>query len=153
MIAWPPLSGTSALGYVLVPLVLSHQFVVRGLPLWWEGSSANSGLGYVAHGFARLPISSFVGYAALVGVGVLHFSWGAAKWMGLTPGQVTETGVERELGKKRRWYGVNGVAGFVMVVWLAGGLGVIGRGGAADGWLAGVYDALYRKIPFFGGWI
>jgi len=57
------------------------------------------------------------------------------------------------LGKKRRWYTINGVASFVVVVWLAGGLGVIGRGGAADGWLAGVYDALYRKIPFAGEWI
>jgi hypothetical protein len=30
---------------------------------------------------------------------------------------------------------------------MAGGLGVVARGGKADGWVATGYDALYSKIP------
>jgi hypothetical protein len=152
-IKWPAVSGTSALGYTLIPLVLGHTFVVRGLPLWYEGSSANSGLGFVAHGFSRLPLSSVVGYTTLVVVGVWHIAWGWAKWTNWAPSQTTRVGGEREIAKKRRWYTINGIAASVGLVWLAGGLGIIGRGGSADGWLVGVYDGLYRRIPLLGAYI
>jgi MCP1-like protein len=150
---WPPVSGISKLGYTLIPMVVIHGFVVRGLPLWLEGSSANSGLGYVAHGFARLPLASFIGYTAIVGTLVSHVSWGWAKWLGFTPNQTTKRGAEGEMSRKRRWYIINGIAGCVALVWWGGGLGVIGRGGAADGWLASVYDGLYKRVPVLGKWI
>jgi hypothetical protein len=150
---WPPVSGISKLGFALFPMVYIHGFVVRGLPLWLEGSSANSGLGYVAHGFARLPLASFIGYTALVGTMVWHVTWGWAKWLGFTPKQATQWGTEGEMARKKRWYVINGIAGCVALVWWGGGLGVIGRGGAAEGWLAAVYDGLYKRVPFLGKWI
>jgi Protein of unknown function (DUF1691) len=152
-IPWPTVSGISKLGFMFWPLVASHQFIVRGLPVWLEGSSANSGLEYVAHGFARLPLFSFVFYTALVGAGVFHMTWGWSKWLGLTPAQTLPSDEEAELTKKRRWYSINGVAACLALIWWGGGLGVVGRGGAAEGWLAGVYDGLYRRIPILGRWI
>jgi hypothetical protein len=152
-IRWPPVSAISALGFALAPLAVMHRYIVRGLPLWYEGSSANSGLGYVAHGFARLPLLSFVGYTALVSVAAFHFTWGWAKWLSLTPAQTLQSDEEIELTKKRRWYSISGVAGCLALVWLGGGLGVVGRGGAAEGWVAGVYDGLLRRIPLVGKWV
>jgi hypothetical protein len=151
-IAWPPVSGTSALGFALTPLVLGHVYVNRVLPLLHDGSSANVGLEYVAHGFARHRAVSFVGFSALVGVATWHFVWGAAKWMRWTPASVVKHGPEGQVIRKRRWYVLNAVSAAVTALWLAGGLGVVGRGGQAEGWLAGVYDELYQRIPFFGQW-
>jgi hypothetical protein len=150
---WPDISGTSKLGFTLIPLLLTHGLVVRGLPLWFEGSSANSGLAFVAHGFARLPIIHFVGYSALVVVAVWHFSWGWAKWLGLQPVNVKSGSGAQVTKQKRRWYIINSIAGVVSLVWLAGGLGVVGRGGPAEGWLKGVFDNLYRRIPLVRTWI
>ena len=55
--------------------------------------------------------------------------------------------------KKRRRYALNGISAVLAGVWMAGGLGVVGRGGAASGWLAREYDMLYQKIPVLGGWM
>ena len=152
-IPWPHLSGTAALGYVLAPLVAGHAFVNRVVPLMYEGGSANVGLEYVAHGFAKAPAVSFVGFTALVGVGVLHATWGWATWLRVAPAYVPQVGAERHIVKKRRWYLLNGVAALVAGLWLAGGLGVVGRGGLATGWLAKEYDGLLSKIPFVGQWL
>jgi hypothetical protein len=111
------------------------------------------GLEYVSHGFAKHPIISFTGFTALVGVGSWHIVWGWAKWLGLQPAQVTQTGAEGQLRRKRRSYILNGVAFAVAGLWLAGGLGVVGRGGEATGWLAKEYDELYKRIPFVGQWL
>lgn len=151
-IEYPPVSGISALGFASTGLVLGHAFINRILPLWYEGSSANVGLEYVSHGFAKHPIASFTGFTLLVSVTVFHGVWGWAKWLSYTPAQVTQPGSERFVEKKKRWYIINGTAVLSTVIWLAGGLGVVGRGGAADGWLAGVYDSLYRRIPVIGRW-
>lgn len=113
----------------------------------YGGGSANVGLEYVSHLCARSPAVSFFGLAALVLVGSYHFTWGWAKWLGVTPDYVRETGAEGQLIRKRRWYLVNGVAAAIAGVWLAGGLGVIGTGGAAEGWLGKEYDALIGRIP------
>jgi len=149
---WPAVSGISALGLALVPLALGHAYINRVIPIWYEGSSANVGLEGVSHGFARHPIISFAGFTVLVTTAVWHFTWGWAKWLGWTPAQVTHGGAEGDLWKKRRWYAINGLSATVSIIWLAGGLGVVGRGGPAEGWIAGVYDELYRKIPLVGRW-
>jgi hypothetical protein len=146
-ISWPTISGTSALGYVLAPLVAGHAFLNRVLPLMYGTGSANVGLEYVSHLCARSPAVSFAGLTALVVVGVFHVTWGWSKWLGLTPEYVKETGGEGVIVRKRRWYVINGVAAVVAVVWLSGGCGVVGRGGAAEGWLGREYDALIERIP------
>ncbi|MCJ1254586.1 hypothetical protein MMC24_002401 [Lignoscripta atroalba] len=151
---WPKLSGTSLLGYLLVPLLAIHTFVNRILPLWVEGGSSGVGLQYLAHGFARAPVVAFVAYTSLVAVGSWHIVWGWGKWLGLTPdtGSVGED-VDMGLRRKRRWYGVNGIAAVLAGLWMAGGLGVVGRGGEMKGWVGRGYDELYRKIPILGNWI
>jgi hypothetical protein len=127
--------------------------VNRVLPLWYEGGSANVGLEYVSHGFAKHPVISFAGFTALVSVGSWHIVWGWAKWLGLSPAQVTQGGYEGQMQRKRRFYVVNGIAALVAGLWLAGGLGVVGRGGEATGWLAKEYDELYGRIPLVGQWL
>ena len=132
------------------------MFVNRLLPLWVEGGSSGVGLQYVAHGFAKHPIVAFGGYAVLVGVGSAHFVWGAAKWMGWAPSQGKrgeEGGGERAVRAKRRWYGINGVVALLAGLWMAGGLGVVGRGGKMGGWVGKGYDELYRRTPVVGAWM
>ncbi|KAF2398257.1 hypothetical protein EJ06DRAFT_544030 [Trichodelitschia bisporula] len=148
---WPTLSGTSALGWMLAPLVAGHAFVNRVLPLWYEGGSANVGLEYVAHGFARHPWVSGVVYGALVGVGVWHGTWGWAKWLGLSPEKMGggELG-RRERVRRRRI--INSIAAAVAGIWMLGGLGIVARGGEASGWLGREYDGLYSRMPVFGAW-
>lgn len=152
-IPWPKLSGTSALGYALVPLVLGHAFVNRLLPLWQEGGNANIGLEYVSHGFAKHPIISFAFYVPLLGVMSWHTTWGWARWLGWSPAQLIEGGQDGAIKRKRRWWTLNGISLAITAVWLAGGLGVVGRGGEAHGWLGKEYDLLFSRIPLIGRWL
>lgn len=152
-VAWPALSGTSLAGYALAPLLLGHALVNRGLPLWYEGGSSSIGLEYVSHGFARHPLVSWAGFAALVGLAVGHSVWGWARWTGWTPGAVVAGGEEGRRRRERRWWGVNAVSLVVAAVWMAGGLGVVGRGGEVHGWVGKEYDELYRRIPVVGKWM
>lgn len=152
--AWPKLSGTSILGYSLIPFVLGHVFVNRLLPLWVDGSSAGIGLSYVSHGFAKDPATSFIGYTALIALASTHIVWGWAKWLGYTPDQTTEQiGAYRARARKRRWYILNAISALLAGIWLAGGLGVVGRGGRVGGWVGRGYDELYRRIPVLGRWL
>ena len=91
--------------------------------------------------------------AALLLAGCFHFVWGGAKWLGFTPDQVTVTGPTRQEQKKRRWLIINGVAAGVTALWMAGGFGIIGRGGPAVGWIARQYDEMYASIPLVGHWL
>ncbi|KAF1812862.1 hypothetical protein P152DRAFT_395894 [Eremomyces bilateralis CBS 781.70] len=150
---WPPLNGISILGYALVPMVAGHAFLNRGLPWIHDGGSSNVGLEYVAHGFAKHPVVSFVGFAGLVGVAAWHFTWGWARWLGWSPSGVAPGVVEYRARRKRRWYLVNAVSVVVAGVWMAGGLGVVGRGGAATGWVGRQFDDLYSKVPIVGKWL
>lgn len=80
--------------------------------------------------------------------------WGWATWLGLSPDAVvTNDAARRGFARKRRWYRVNGLAAFVAGVWMAGGLGVIGRGGATGGWMGKAFDELYSKIPLVVKWM
>jgi hypothetical protein len=137
---WPAVSWSSLSGYVLAPIVLGHAFVNRILPWVYEGGSSGVGLGFVSHGFAKHPVVAWGGYTALIGIGVGHFVWGIARWNGWTP-------VGSDKKAKRRWWTINGIAAAFTALWAAGGLGVVARGGLADGWVGKGYDELYSKIP------
>lgn len=145
---WPRVSGISKLGFILTPLIMGHVLINRGIP-----GRNNVNLSYVSHAFAKHPAVSFVGFTALMSVGCWHITWGWAKWLGWTPELVTDAGTKRELGKKRRWYIINGLAAAVTGLWMAGSFGVIARGGEASGWVGRQYDELYRKIPLIDGWL
>lgn len=149
-IPWPALSGTSALGYMLTPLAGFHIWTTRILPLYAHGDSSLINLSYISHGFALHPVISFAGFSALVSVGAWHIVWGAAKWMGFAPSQVSPHESQKALVRKRRWYGINAISALVTGLWLAGSLGIIGRDGKVDGWIGKEYDELYRYIPFLG---
>lgn len=151
--SWPAVSGISKLGYLFLPLLAGHAFINRGLPLKEHGGSSSIGLSYVSHGFARFPVLSGLGFAALVGVGTWHFVWGWAKYLGLTPEYVGSAGETGKRERRRRWWVVNAVSAVLAGVWMAGGIGVVGRAGAATGWVGREYDELYRKIPILGNWM
>ena len=152
-IAWPKVSGTSKLGYLMTPLLIGHAFINRGLPLKVQGGSSSINLSYVSHAFAKYPAVSFAGFIALISAGVWHTTWGWAKWLNLTPQQVTQGGQEGSLARKRRWYLVNAASALIAGLWMAGGLGVVGRGGAVGGWVGREYDELYKSIPIIGKWM
>lgn len=145
---WPQLSNVSISGYFLVLPVAAHIFMNRILPLVAEGDSSNIGLQYVSHGFARHGIQPWIAYALLLTLGAGHMVWGWAKWLDLaTPINWRKTTVDKALRKKRSrtWWTINGLAALVGGVWAAGGLGVVARAGAADGWLGKVYDGIYSR--------
>lgn len=126
----------------------------RVVPLWIKGDSSGVGLRFVAHGFAKHPLVANVGYALLVGVGSWHFVGGAAKWAGLSEEYVRADGgevVTRKRRRRRRWV-VNGIAALVAGMWMAGGLGVVGRGGrgVGMGWEVRTWDEIYQSVPVFG---
>jgi hypothetical protein len=125
------------LGYAFMPFIGFHLWTTRILPLYMHGDSSLINLSYISHGFALHPFVSFAGFTVLVGLGVWHMTWGWARWLGMAPFQVghTDSEVPRQVVKKRRWYGINGVAALVTGLWLAGGLGVVGRGGSTGGWI------------------
>ena len=125
---------------MLAPLVIGHAIINRTLPWVYEGGSSSVGLGFVSHGFAKHPAIAWTGYTALVGVASAHFVWGAAKWNGWVPVGTTKKA-------KRRWWLLHGVSIALAALWMAGGLGVVGRGGKADGWIGKNYDVLYSKVP------
>lgn len=146
---WPPMSYISISGYVFALLYSAHVFVNRVLPLAIDGDSSNIGLAYVAHGFARRPGLSLAAYVGLIGAGCGHMVWGMARWLGLSPstrGWAGREGVmvdgKTRKQRRRQWIGVHGAALALAALWAAGGLGVVARGGAAQGWIATAYDRL-----------
>jgi hypothetical protein len=68
--------------------------------------------------------------------------------MGWKPSQVGVYDEHKDLSRKRRWYGINGIAAALAGLWLAGSLGVVGRGEKTVGWIGKEFDDLYRYIPF-----
>ena len=80
-------------------------------------------------------------------------TWGWAKWLGLTPDQVTETGSDRQAVKDRRWYVINGIAAAVTGLWMAGSFGVIARAGEAPGYVGRIYNEMYSQVPVVGQWL
>ncbi|KAK4170524.1 hypothetical protein QBC43DRAFT_374773 [Cladorrhinum sp. PSN259] len=155
---WPSFSWIAASGYGLAAAVGAHVAMNRGLPLFVEGDSSNIGLAFVAHGFARHPVISWVSYAALLGLGCGHMVWGWAKFVGAAQGAGWQ--LERHTGnvvvdtqtrkqRRRRLLIINGVSAMAVVVWATGGLGIVARGGETLGWVGKLYDGLYAKVPGF----
>jgi hypothetical protein len=138
---WPPVSWLSVSGYILTPLVLGHAFTNRLLPYIYEGGSSSVGLGFVSHGFARHPFIAWTGYVALIATAAGHFVWGAARWNRWLP-----RGNDKK-SERRKWL-LHGISAAVAAIWMAGGLGVIGTGGQAQGWIGAGYDTLYSRVPF-----
>jgi hypothetical protein len=137
---WPKMSWSSISGYILTPLVVGHAVVNRTLPWIYEGGSSGVGLQFVSHGFANHPFTAWTGYAALVSVAAGHFVWGIARWNNWIP-------VGKDRKARRRWWILHGISTAVAALWMAGGLGIVGRGGKADGWIGKGYDDLYSKVP------
>lgn len=146
---WPPMSWISVSGYVFAASMGLHAFVNRVLPLMVEGDSANIGLAYVSHGFARHPMVAWSTYAVMLVGGCGHMIWGWARWLGLASKAGVWTIGTREVRSRERrtWLAINGLVVAVTGVWAAGGLGVVARGGEALGWVAKVYDGLFDRIP------
>ncbi|EMC92864.1 hypothetical protein BAUCODRAFT_264308 [Baudoinia panamericana UAMH 10762] len=150
---WPKVSGISQLGYPFVWLLVGHIFINRAIPNQFPGGQSNVNLSYVSHAFAKHPVVSYAGFTALISIGVSHITWGWAKWLGWTPDQVTAQGGERQMYKKRRWYIINGITATVTGLWMAGGFGVVGKGGLAPGYIGRLYDQMYQRIPLVGQWM
>ncbi|EXJ90586.1 hypothetical protein A1O1_03689 [Capronia coronata CBS 617.96] len=149
-IPWPKVSLTSALGYIMYPLLVGHVLVMRITPKEVEGSSAGVGLRYFAHGIAHNPLIGHLGYATFVTIASWHFVTGAAKYLKLSREYITEGGLSGSLRRKWRSRIINGVAASVAAVWIAGGLGVVGRAGMATGWEAKSWDKIYGAVPLIG---
>ncbi|KAF3759992.1 DUF1691-domain-containing protein [Cryphonectria parasitica EP155] len=156
---WPTMSLISLAGYGFSVLLAGHVFMNRLLPLHVDGDSSNIGLAYVAHGFARHPATSYLVYGGLLTVGCGHMVWGWATWLGLGPLAGWHTDLKslgstrnrdedarRRKRRRRMWLGVNGAAVIGTLLWAAGGLGVVARGGRMDGWVGKVYDDLYATV-------
>ncbi|ROT41591.1 DUF1691-domain-containing protein [Sodiomyces alkalinus F11] len=159
---WPPVSGIAVSGYVFTAALAAHAAVNRVLPLLVEGHSADVGLAFVGHGFARHPALAWSAYAVLLVAGCGHMVWGAAKWAGMAP---VGLGLRGALGyappaewvddttlvrrrRRRVWWAIQGAAAAFAAVWAAGGLGVVARGGLVEGWVGKIYDGLYDAVPF-----
>jgi hypothetical protein len=142
---------------MLFPLVVAHAGVNRGLPLTVEGGSSGVGLGFVSHAFERWPAVSWATYTLLVTVGSWHFVGGWAKWLGLDADQAGDGGggdaVDRGTRRKWRVYGVNATAAALAGLWMAGGLGVVARGGAMGGWQGRAWDEMLKRVPVMGNYV
>lgn len=153
--AWPRLTYISLSGYALTVFYSAHVVVNRILPLVAEGDSSVVGLAYVAHSFARHPAVAWLAFSGLVATGCGHMVWGTAKWLGLAPstrgwrlgrrgrGRVGE-GAGRRPGTS--WIRLHAATLVLGALWAVGGLAVVARGGAADGWLGDVYDGLLARL-------
>ncbi|KAF3401997.1 hypothetical protein F1880_009724 [Penicillium rolfsii] len=165
---WPKVSVQAKTGYLIAPLVGLHAVVNRVTPWMVEGGSSGVGLGYVAHGIARSPIFWNCFYLLFVTASVWHFVGGWATWMGW---KVTTARKERgskgslegylgypenEVKAKRQrkmWWVVNGIAAAGAALWLAGALGIVGRGGEGAGWEAQGWNEMYSHVPVIGAWL
>ncbi|KAL6917445.1 hypothetical protein ACHAP8_011936 [Fusarium lateritium] len=150
---WPALSYISISGYTFTFFFAAHVFVNRILPLQVEGDSSNIGLAYVAHTFARHPITSWFSYVGLLAAGCGHMVWGQAKWFGLSPTTkyiwgTSSVPAEKKAMKQRRrkWVALHGASVAFAALWAVGGLGVVARGGLMEGWVGKVYDDLFSAI-------
>lgn len=168
---WPRVSIQAKTGYVVIPLVGLHVLVNRVTPVLVEGGSSSVGLGYVAHGIARSPVFWNLFYVAFVAASVWHFVGGWATWMGWRVttirrerGDRSKGSLEGYLGNyenqdrvrrtRKMWWVVNGVAVLGAGVWLAGALGIVGRGGdGGGGWEAQGWNELYSQVPAIGSWL
>ncbi|SPO07318.1 uncharacterized protein DNG_10012 [Cephalotrichum gorgonifer] len=148
---WPAVSWISASGYTFAASLAAHVAMNRVVPLLVEGDSSNIGLAYVAHGFARHPAVSTVAYVGLLAAGCGHMVWGAAKWLGIAPPSPSADGqyiidARTRSSRRKMWLGIHAASVTFALVWAAGGLGVVARGGASPGWIGKLYDGLFGSV-------
>ncbi len=150
---WPALNRIGAAGYVFFAALAAHVAVNRLLPLAVEGDSSDIGLAYIAHGFARHPATAWVSYAVFLGAASGHMVWGWARWLHVaeraswdSKATTVQDNTARRRRRRRTWLLVQGGVLLTFGAWAAGGLGVVARGGPAQGWVAEVYDGLYDKL-------
>lgn len=160
----------------MIPLLIAHVGINRVAPVEVEGGNSSIGLGYVAHGIARVPLLGAV-YVGLVGIGVWHFVGGittyalgwrdAIVWpwptilgsfggkypaneksLGAAGGYLGSADGVAEYSQKRvsRWWIASGAALTVTLLWL-GGMSVVTGEGAAIGWEAKNWDRIYAAVP------
>lgn len=162
---WPSLSIISASGYAFFLALASHIVVNRLLPLAVEGDSADIGLAYVAHGFARRPVVTWLSYSAFLGLASGHMVWGWSRWLHMAQkaswggstllssrtdgGRPTGNVVADKAARKRRrrtWLAIQTGTVVIFAAWASGGLGIVARGGKMQGWVGTVYDGLFEKV-------
>ena len=149
--SWPSLSWISTTGYVFTVTLAVHVAANRLLPMAVQGDSSDIGLAYIAHGFARYPLLSWLSYGTFLGAASGHMVWGWARWLGVAQraawmGSTTKLETKSVQKRRRRaWLVVQGGVLLTFVAWASGGLGVVARGGPVQGWVAKVYDNLYDK--------
>ncbi|CAK7266833.1 hypothetical protein SEPCBS119000_002232 [Sporothrix epigloea] len=151
---WPGLSWTAASGYVFSVTLAAHLAVNRLLPIFVQGDSSDISLAYVSHGFARHPLLSWLSYGVFLGAASAHMVWGWARWLGVAQRAAwmgPDTALETKPMQRRRrraWLMVQSGVLLAFCAWASGGLGIVARGGSAQGWVAKVYDELYDKALF-----
>lgn len=150
---WPPMSYISTSGYAFALFYSAHVFMNRLLPLAVAGDGSDVGLAYVAHGFARHPTLALAAYVGLIAAGCGHMVWGMARWLGLarsTPGWAGREDFlldgKTSQQRRREWMSIHFAALALAASWAMGGLGVVARGGAAQGWVATAYDGLLARV-------
>ena len=131
-------------------MMVLHVLVNRITPKNVDGGSSGVGLRYFAHGIAKHPVLTNVGYAGMLCVASWHFVTGGAKYLRLSREYITDGGDYGVRKRRNRDWMVNGVAALVAGAWIAGGLGVIGRGGSGEGWEARNWDRIYKAVPGLG---
>ncbi|KAL4972441.1 hypothetical protein BDW66DRAFT_144149 [Aspergillus desertorum] len=166
---WPRMSLQARLGYVFAPLLASHVFVNRVMPIMIDGGSSSISLSFVAHGIARNRVFWVTYYHIFVFVGVYHILGGLASWMGwrITTARKTRGSkkgtLEGGLGhtesdqhvkrRKKMWWNFNKIAALGACVWLAGALWIVGNGGEGSGWEAKGWNEIYNQVPVIGSWL
>ncbi|KAK1252323.1 hypothetical protein MKX08_003510 [Trichoderma sp. CBMAI-0020] len=150
---WPQVSWISWSGYVYTAFYGAHVFMNRILPLVVEGDSSNIGLAYVSHGFARHPLIAATAYRGLIGIGCGHMVWGLAKWFGIAPStsgwwgsQAVAVDKKTKRQRRRRWLAIQAAVVAAAALWAVGGLGVVARAGASEGWVGKLYDDLFAHV-------
>ena len=134
-------------------MFVAHVIVNRVTPLKVDSGSSSVGLRYFAHGIAKHPILTNIGYAGMLCVASWHFVTGGAKYLKLSREYITDGGDYGARKRRNRDWMVSGVAALVAAAWIAGGLGVVGKGGSGQGWEAKHWDEIYRAVPGLGRWM
>lgn len=60
---------------------------------------------------------------------------------------------DRVKRQHKMWWVVNGIAAVGAALWLAGALGIVGRGGEGSGWEAQGWNEMYSHVPGIGQWL